>query len=824
MTSGNMSQGRLFYIAFPENEHPDFVIDDVNLSIFISSVFNTNVTLTGPDGTVISDSIFSGETKSFDLTNFTDFNWEVDECEQIIQKSIKITSEKPVSVYGMNIKQYSSDGFMAIPVKSWGNEYFHCAFYDFSNYPSGRFPRGGGFIIIASEDNTDCKIIFKSVNNASGDTFKGRKPGDTIVIAMNAGHVYNVRSQGFERGEFDLSGSHIISNKPVGLISYHMRTAIPSWSRHIDGRDHLIEMIPPVSAWGKNFHTGQYNRKEQGDFFRLMASKKNTNWSVKWYDQNTGEMIGNESGNLKNPGEIFEYLIEDVKGDGSDRFKSIRGNSVWNADKPVMLMQYSYSSDWDAARDFDPFMIVAAPDEQFIKSSIFQTPADNYGFDDNRLNLIFDATELNKSEIMQVRFDGKLLSELINDTDLINFPDNRFYKLSINIPPGNHELRGSVPFSGQIFGFSEYNSYGWPAAMALKNISDTSDIDYPKYNYSMDCGAIDIVVTDSSGLWSDGNDYYIDYGIDFIGLMPESRNMIMIPDFVDFSGDEESGVFEFSIISEDKYSEGIAVFQVSDKNGNTIIDSIAYSPESLMNVEFQVGNYPKNQDLPPGGFLNIPVRLVSDEWEKEEVTSVSLNMIYGINKMVWQEEIRKGENLPEDWEVFAEEFRSGDNHVLKIEASGQTALKSDVTIASAKFLVFLSDSIKFNYKTDNATLVHRDSCILKEHKNGVIEIFTCARDLRLIKIDENMFYIEILNGPDVYNILSVKFGIPKEAYTRIEIFNEMGTHVKTLIDKILKKGIYTRNFNIDQELASGVYHLRLISGNQKTSTKFLIIR
>ena len=278
----NSSQGREFWIAIPANEVPTFSTND--LEIYVTSAKNTIVKLELPSGKVLNKQVTAFKITTFS-TATQDIGWdlEVRDSERVTEQGIHITADQPLSVYVLNAKPTSSEGYLALPVNALGTEYIHNSYPDFSESRDW----ATGFVIVATEDYTRIQIELKGKGTGFATTEKGSEIGDVIREQLMEGQTYYVRGDGQTRGRFDLSGTRITSNKPIGLISTHMRTIIP---HHIinNGRDHLAEMMPPVTAWGKKYSTVEYVRQSgMGDYFRIIASEDNTTWNVKWYDRNT---------------------------------------------------------------------------------------------------------------------------------------------------------------------------------------------------------------------------------------------------------------------------------------------------------------------------------------------------------------------------------------------------------------------------------------------------------------------------------------------------------------------------------------------------------
>ena len=79
----------------------------------------------------------------------------------------------------------------------------------------------------------------------------GCENGTTIkikseIISLNEMETYLVHNQG------DLTGTRVISNKPISFISGHECAIVPDGVLYCD---HLLEQLPNTKLWGKHFLT-----------------------------------------------------------------------------------------------------------------------------------------------------------------------------------------------------------------------------------------------------------------------------------------------------------------------------------------------------------------------------------------------------------------------------------------------------------------------------------------------------------------------------------------------------------------------------------------
>lgn len=578
----NSAQGREFWIAIPGNENPGFQTDV--LDIYVTCGKKTIATIESPPmGVYLSKAVEPLQITTFSSsTGETSWQWEIWESERVLDKGLRITASQPISVYVLNAKPTSSEGYLAIPLSAWGTEYIHCSYYDHNEVRNW----ATGFCVIASEDRTRIRIELKGVGYAK--TNGGRSIGDVLNENMDAGQVFVVKGDATTRGEFDLTGSKIVGNKLIGLLSYHERTHIPSYDVW-NGRDHLIEMMPPVHAWGKQYTTVEYKRDSyQGDLFRVVAAEDNTHFLCKYYDIATDQILGNWEGTLKKSGDFQEWLQAFVQ--VPNDLQSIRGTSVFTADKPILVMQYSYSAEWDGNTIFDPFMIIVVPVEQYIPATVFQTPASK-AFTDNWFNIIavHDPEDIEKNDLKSIEIDGDPIWIKDGSFLLNKIPTTNLYWAKLRTNPGAHDIRGDTKFGGYIYGFSRFDSYGWPAAMAINKLDETDTLE-PELYISGVCGDYEVLATELRNGGPDDDPRQVDQGVADVQLLDGSFNYELdLPELIPYPPLYE---YTFYINLIDPFRSALGIFAVTDRAGNTAIDTVSYAPDSLQldPEEFAFGN------------------------------------------------------------------------------------------------------------------------------------------------------------------------------------------------------------------------------------------
>jgi hypothetical protein len=106
-----------------------------------------------------------------------------------------------------------------------------------------------------------------------------------------------------------------------------------------------------------------------------------------------------------------------------------------------------------------------------------------------------------------------------------------------------------------------------------------------------------------------------------------------------------------------------------------------------------------------------------------------------------------------------------------------------------------------------------------EQANGLITDVEVLDDKTLPKV-----FKLYQNYPNPFNpSTTIQFALPKESFTKLEIFNSLGEKVTTLVSETLPSGLYEYKWDADK-YSSGVYFYRIISDNFVQTKKLLLIK
>lgn len=339
-----------------------------------------------------------------------------DANDLIEKKGIHVTASAPVSVYGMNQVRFTSDGYLALPTSVLGREYIVQAYRNVHT----AVPEldGTQFALVATEDNTTVTIIPAVVTGA-------RDSGVPYDLTMSRGQTYQLRCE--SDAPYDLSGTIITADKPVSVFGSHRCANVNSTD--VFFCDYLVEHLPPVETWGREFVTLPLATRSGGDTFRCLAAVNDTHVSIN----------GVRAATL-NRGQSHETILA--------------AGAVITADQPLLVTQYASSSDFDGVVNSDPFMVLAPPTRMHQTSYRFCVAGGDFAAGYVHLivpNAIVGAVSLDGAAIPAGQFAA--------------IGASGYSGARVGVAPGAHSLAGALRFGAVVYGWAQYESYAWPAGL-----------------------------------------------------------------------------------------------------------------------------------------------------------------------------------------------------------------------------------------------------------------------------------------------------------------------------------------------------------------------
>lgn len=612
----NLNEGTRYMVAFPQVwASPSEKPLPQPMMIFISSKVKTKVKIHTPskiNENPIIDREFTLEPNEV-LKYPIPLSYMNTESQTKKGYGILVTSNDPISV--STYQAWMGNGELArhLPMDSWGKEYYSMNFYQDRYGTNGDYKyRPSQILIIAGRDNTVVSYtpVWKTEGgNDNPSVWKDQ----TQTIVLNKGETYLIKGDintGLNKEwETDLSGTHIRSSRPIGVISGHTKVGILRYP----------DVLPPTGMFATEAHFVRNNVHDailpvemSGTEFVTIPSRYT---SLRVSVGETGAQLGIEN----DKGDVIRFIaLEDntkiyrLRSDGSDFapertlrkgesyiVPGLEETTLWKSDKAVIACQYgksyakvippSISKDGDNIQGHPtvesgmPMMEYVPPIDRWVNYGVFYSPEDM----DNFVNIVFKTEDVNK-----IKFDGKPIMSAFGGA-MRPIRGTPYSYISASVGSGDHVIESTDPKSvwcawnyGSLDGLQQGRAYGTPVAVDVAVACDDSlEIDYV-----VSCG--NSVV--------DGN----------VKLLPENSVCAQFYAFViendsnyiiDVNRDDVSEVstlpFKLTVIN--KRKSAYAKIIVITRSGNWIEKEFSYDgiDVSFNPTEINFGTQPVNQEV-----------------------------------------------------------------------------------------------------------------------------------------------------------------------------------------------------------------------------------
>jgi len=268
---GTSNAGTEFYFTFtPAWDGPQ----SGNIIIYISSNVRTKVTVeVKSKGYLKTKYTIPNDVIEFWLAPsvgqcYRKSDNEIPEPDRVWEKAaVHVSADDAVICYAVKrYYNYVAESFTVLPTEILGNEYIVSSYADPASNTTLWLPSYTG--ITAPFDSTT--VWFTMGGNDSSKTASGLLPGETSTWKLNKSDVLLFASLG---ARADLSGSKIVSSKPVSVVSGNDCAYVPvdcGWC------DVLEEMEIPTYAWGKTYHVTPIINRKKNSIIKIYAKEAMT--------------------------------------------------------------------------------------------------------------------------------------------------------------------------------------------------------------------------------------------------------------------------------------------------------------------------------------------------------------------------------------------------------------------------------------------------------------------------------------------------------------------------------------------------------------------
>lgn len=345
--------------------------------------------------------------------------------EVIEQLGIYISSNNPISVYGLNRRFQTTDTYLGLPLHVLGTEY-RAIGYDVSDGLMSHFA------VVATENGTQVTITPSTNTNT-------KPAGIPFTISLKRGEVFQVSARNERTGPSDITGTLITSNKKIAVFSGHQCAYVPS---NILACNHLVEQIPPLPSWGKHYYLG------------MLKPRSNYTFRVLAHEPDTRVFLDAKLIRILGPGQYWDSTLSK--------------NVQITTNKPILVAQYSQGfKNGDSIGD--PMMLLVSPTQQFMNEYRFATPIN--GQWEHYINIVVPNTGIPSMKLNNMPIDKKLFTQL---------GISRYSIATVNVPFGSHFISGNLPFGMYSYGFGfgndAYDAYGTMAGQSFISYEPLEDV------------------------------------------------------------------------------------------------------------------------------------------------------------------------------------------------------------------------------------------------------------------------------------------------------------------------------------------------------------
>lgn len=527
------SQGKEFWLSFLPNFHNYKLADDIrqsdSLYIFITSKEPTTgvITYSNKNGQQFVQSFTITDPTQIYTFRLPDAGFELEgvnnsgrlatnggQDEQTARQTMHVESEKEVTVYALSQANTTSDAFLVLPVDALGKDYTILAY---TSDPANNGGGGGGvhsetpsqFAIVAAEDGTQITITPSARTYRYGTT--------TQTIILDRGQAYLVQADIRNSAALDLTGTRVVSDKPVAIFAGHQRATIP-----LNGggsRDALIEQLPPVETWGQSVFLVPYVQpsdasiQQLNDRFRVMAALDNTEIKL------DGVVVAQLAA-----GGFYEGRLDQPR--------------HMTSSAPVLVAQYKQTAQSDFPNDKlgDPFMMLVPPSEQFMNayrliSAQVTDEGNGRTYLEQYVTIIAPTSKLGT-----VFLDGAL----VNPVEFTPIVTSGYSYASLPVKDGVHSVQADTGIGVFVYGYGIANSYGYVGGTNFTPM----DFQAPRLTLDTNCFHLNGLVLDNGRG---------DSRIELVEFPSDSLNNVRVT-LGRMSNDRDSLLFTADLV--DPYADG----------------------------------------------------------------------------------------------------------------------------------------------------------------------------------------------------------------------------------------------------------------------------
>ena len=361
-----------------------------------------------------------------------------------------------ISVLVVNYQGYTIGDYLAYPYQA-----FPLSQYQYYAVSTGTLAISDNslseVLLVGTEDNTTVTVVPTQTVTVPIDI---QTNSGSRTVAAGSSFTFTIhKMQTFLIGVplLDISGTSIISDKPLTVISGHECGNVPL----VGACEHISEQIPPTVTWGTNFLLTPYFGHSVGPYFKVVASESQTTLILTCTLNN---IISSNTTYLELAGDVtFELSL------------SSSSYCYIEADKPILVTQLGPGSSTNNNNYGDPVISMIPPLEQHQQSITLVFPSFS-----SITTLYVNIASTKKGPVL---LDGQSISVTWNDIhDNNNNTIGYGAQIQFNYSSTSvsYTISMQSTFSALVYGFGRSEGFSYSAGVNLEQLVQSM---YTKFHF-----------------------------------------------------------------------------------------------------------------------------------------------------------------------------------------------------------------------------------------------------------------------------------------------------------------------------------------------------
>ncbi|XP_019856484.1 PREDICTED: uncharacterized protein LOC109585001 [Amphimedon queenslandica] len=463
LASSLSSYGSEFYLAFPRN-----VNGATNLTLTVHTLKSTSVQYSIES--LNQGFSYSGTTTAGDPDVVAiPLNYEVFLSSYSNRKlGLHITSPEtePVSVVAWSRNIYGYFSFLGLPCHTQPTNSY--VYYAVSSHGYSNFP--GYFLLVGCMNNTNVTIVPSQYANITMPInpqspisgYNTYRAGENNIFVVHAGQTIKI-----DQAFVDLSGTKIISDAPLTVISGHSTAQVPLG---ISDADPMATQVPPTITWGTEFLLSPHHNRNTGQFYKIIAHKDGTNIQRKCDTSPTVNAT-------LSSGQVYQFNTSNTS------YCSLV------ASRPIYVAHVGTSKNFNGGTYGDPTLNTVPPINQYIHSIEYT----RYFAISSGVNLLIPRDQYFSSHLI---IDNTLFP--ISWDSAIYFPNGTIAGYGWHSSTsGTHTFTHPSTSGGiflSVYGWTTFSGYAFSGGMGLDPINSLPQVSFTQELFIVTEGSNDAII------------------------------------------------------------------------------------------------------------------------------------------------------------------------------------------------------------------------------------------------------------------------------------------------------------------------------------------